>query len=183
MIYQYPTCLKIQSMTQFNTSSNPNNPKPTRNSLESDDLPMNFNAEIKQQKSGPAFLNDLPFSNKRLLTNMKKNGKNSNALNHVWASSLIAPFPLLPPMIPPQPPIISIEKSIKLSQILDQSDSEDEKVVIHKGLTTVESGKLSLTLFPSFRTYFLFECIDRSSLYHKLTGIEVMKSKLTVSIE
>lgn len=47
-------------------------------------------------------------------------------------------------MIPPPKPLLSQEKRKKLNEILAQSDSEDEKIVIPKSNSGIDVGKSAI---------------------------------------
>jgi hypothetical protein len=89
-------------------------------------------------------LPEIPMSNRRLLYNMKKNNntKTQASLNFTWSSSFPSTFNQLPPTIPPIRLNLSHEKQKRLADILNESDSEDEKMIIPRSTTGIDIGKL-----------------------------------------
>jgi hypothetical protein len=90
----------------------------------------------------PKQLPEIPFSNRRLLSAYKKTTNPRHGIAGTqWSNALPNVFQTIPPMIPPIKPILSSEKSKRLSEILAQSDSEDEKVVIPRSMSGNDIGK------------------------------------------
>jgi hypothetical protein len=85
-------------------------------------------------------LPEIPLSNRRFLITHKKNNKHLFS-NQQWSNALPYVFQQIPPMIPPPKPLLSQEKAKRLNEILQQSDSEDEKIVIPRGSSGMDIGK------------------------------------------
>lgn len=92
-------------------------------------------------------LPDIPSSNRKLLVNMKKSGR-LPVQNRNWSSSFTPPVPYMPAIAPPGKLPLTQEKLDRLASILAESDSEDEKVVISKGISS-SFGKACFFLFSS----------------------------------
>jgi hypothetical protein len=90
----------------------------------------------------PKQLPEIPFSNRRLLSAYKKTTNPRHGIAGTqWSNAIPNVFQTVPPMIPPIKPILSAEKSKRLSDILAQSDSEDEKVIIPRSMSGNDIGK------------------------------------------
>jgi hypothetical protein len=124
---------------QNNLNNNNNNSIPPQ-------VPLPSIPTTASSSSVPLFtkpLPEIPLSNRRFLITHKKNNKHLFS-NQQWSNALPYVFQQIPPMIPPPKPLLSQEKAKRLNEILQQSDSEDEKIVIPRGSSGMDIGKFDL---------------------------------------
>lgn len=137
---QKNSLLTSNALAQLNTENQLKTNAPTVASATA--VPMDVTTQ-QLGSSAPLFtkpLPEIPLSNRRLLISNKKNNKNLFS-TYSWSNALPTVFSQFPAMVPPPRPLLSSEKARRLNEILAQSDSEDEKIVIPRSSTGIDIGE------------------------------------------